>query len=79
MVITVISCKVETTVKAETNVRIRVRGAIIRIQITETRIRTIIRIPSEQSTTYHHQPVYSHFFPNSRSQKAPVYRRFAVR
>ena len=69
MVITVISYKVETTVKAETNVRIRVRGTIIRIQITEARIRPIIRITTEQSTTYHHQPFYFHV--NSRSQKSP--------
>lgn len=38
------------TVKAEPNVRIRVRGAIIRIQTTETRIRTIIRISRQEGT-----------------------------
>lgn len=38
------------TVKAEPNVRIRIRGAIIRIQITETRIRTIIRISRQKGT-----------------------------
>ena len=39
-----------TTVKTEPNIRIRIRGTIIRIQITETRIRTIIRITTEQGT-----------------------------
>ena len=38
------------TVKAEPNVRMRVRGAIIRIQATETRIRTIIRISRQEGT-----------------------------
>lgn len=45
---------IETTVKAEPNVRIRIRGAIIRIQIAETRIRPIIRISSEEGTPNRH-------------------------
>lgn len=52
------------TVKAEPNVRIRVRGAIIRIQITETRIRTIIRISRQEGTHDRHNPLFQNF--NSR-------------
>jgi hypothetical protein len=45
------SNKIRTfTVKTEPNVRIRIRGAIIRIQITEPTIRTIIRIRREKGT-----------------------------
>lgn len=54
MAINSIFIQVETTVKAEPNVRIRVRGAIVRIQTTETRIRTIIRIGSEEGTPNRH-------------------------
>ena len=62
--------QVETTVKAEPNVRIRMRGAIIRIQITETRIRSIIRISRQQGTHDRHNPIFfqnvkSHFFRRS--------------
>lgn len=46
----IFSSKETVTVKAEPNVRIRIRGAIIRIQITETRIRTIIRISRQKGT-----------------------------
>lgn len=38
----------EITVKTEPIVRIRIRGAIIRIQIAEPRIRTIIRIRRQE-------------------------------
>ena len=38
------------TVKTEPNVRIRIRGTIIRIQITEPSIRTIIRIRRQKGT-----------------------------
>lgn len=48
----------KTTVKAEPNVRIRIRGAIIRIQITETCIRTIIRISRQKGTPEHHNPLF---------------------
>ena len=53
--------QVETTVKAEPNIRIRIRGAIIRIQIAEPSIRTIIRIRTEQSTPGDRHRVYFYF------------------
>ena len=56
--------KLEITVKAEPNIRIRIRGAIIRIQITETRIRTIIRISRQEGTHDRHNPLFQNF--NSR-------------
>ena len=57
--------QVETTVKAEPNVRIRIRGAIIRIQITETRIRTIIRISRQEGTPDLHHPCYFNKLKNA--------------
>ena len=51
-------CKVETTVKAEATVRIRVRGTIIRIQITEARIRSIIRISRQEGTPDRRHPYF---------------------
>ena len=53
--------KLEITVKAEPNIRIRIRGAIIRIQIAEPSIRTIIRIRTEQSTPGDRHRVYFYF------------------
>ena len=47
--------------QAEPNIRIRIRGAIIRIQIAEPSIRTIIRIRTEQSTPGDRHRVYFYF------------------
>lgn len=55
----------KTTVKAEPNVRIRIRGAIIRIQITETRIRTIIRISRQEGTPEHHNQLFQRISINT--------------
>lgn len=55
----------KTTVKAEPNVRIRIRGAIIRIQITETRIRTIIRISRQEGTPEHHNQLFQRILINT--------------
>ena len=42
-------------------VRIRIRGTIIRIQITETRIRTIIRIRRQKGTSRHDPIIFQYF------------------
>ena len=55
----------KTTVKAEPNVRIGIRGAIIRIQITETRIRTIIRISRQEGTPEHHNQLFQRISINT--------------
>ena len=57
----------KTTVKAEPNVRIRIRGAIIRIQIAEPRIRTIIRISRQEGTPERHNPLFQRILINNFS------------
>ena len=77
--------QIETTVKAEPNVRIRIRGAIIRVQITETRIRTIIRISRQEATpNYRHLKYFVLIFPIQTAHVSPFFRcsvtrHFAVR
>lgn len=39
------------------DVRIRIRGGVIRIRIAEACIRTVIRITAEQDTTKNDQPI----------------------
>ena len=41
------------------DVRIRIRGGVIRIRIAEACIRTVIRITAEQDTTKNDQPFLS--------------------
>ena len=46
------------TAQAEPNVRMRIRGAIIRTQITETRIRTMTRISRQKGTPGCQNPLF---------------------
>lgn len=39
------------------DVRIRIRGGVIRVRIAEACIRTVIRITAEQDTTKNDQPI----------------------
>ena len=43
-----------------TDIRIRIRGGVIRIRIAEACIRTVIRITAEQDTTKNDQPFLSY-------------------
>ena len=40
------------------DIRIRIRGSVIRVRITEARIRTVIRITAEQDTARATNPLY---------------------
>ncbi|WP_373168794.1 hypothetical protein, partial [Bacteroides cellulosilyticus] len=57
-------CSPSKTAQAEPNVRSRIRGTINRNQITETRIRTIIRIRRQKGTS-RHNPVMFLFFQSN--------------
>lgn len=50
--------RIETTVKAERPIRIRPRATIVRIQITETRIRAIVRIGRQEGTPDRRHPYF---------------------